>query len=189
MKKVCVFAGSNLGLKPEYEQAAIQLGKLIVKNGIELIYGGSSIGLMGRLADTVIAEGGKVIGVMPKNLFFSEKVHRHITELHEVENMHERKALMSNLADSYIALPGGLGTYEELFEVLSWAQIGIHDKPIGVLNVLGYYQPIVDMLNNTAEAGFMKKTNLNLLLIEEEPEALLTRMENYTPITQEDKHS
>lgn len=189
MKRICVFAGSNLGTKPEYEQAAVQLGKLLAAKGFELVYGASSIGLMGRLADTMIACGGKVIGVMPKNLFFSEKVHRHITELHEVENMHERKALMSNLADAYIALPGGLGTFEELFEVVSWAQIGIHEKPIGVLNVLGYYEPLVDMLEKCVEAGFMKKTNLNLLLIEEELETLLERMINYVPTVQEDKHS
>lgn len=187
MKRICVFAGSNVGTNPEYEQKAIELGKEIVSRGFELVYGGSRIGLMGRIADTVLANGGKVIGVMPRNLFRGEMVHTGLTELHEVNNMHERKARMSELADAFIALPGGLGTFEELFEVVSWSQLGIHRKPVGVLNILGYYQPLAEMFERAILAGFMQKTNLGLLIFEEEPDLLLNKMINYTPPVQDKK--
>lgn len=187
MKRVCVFAGSNVGLSPEYEQKAIQLGKLIASKDFELVYGGSKIGLMGRVADAVLAAGGKVTGVMPQNLFKGEMVHSGLTELHEVGNMHERKALMSELADSYIALPGGLGTFEELFEVISWSQLGIHKKPVGVLNVLSFYQPIAEMLKQAVESGFMQETNLGLVIFEEEPELLINKIINYIPPKQVNK--
>lgn len=187
MKRICVFAGSNVGTNPEYEQKAIELGKEIVSRGFELVYGGSRIGLMGRIADTVLANGGKVIGVMPRNLFRGEMVHTGLTELHEVNNMHERKARMSELADAFIALPGGLGTFEELFEVVSWSQLGIHTKPVGVLNILGYYQPLAEMFERAILAGFMQKTNLGLLIFEEEPDLLLNKMINYTPPVQDKK--
>jgi len=163
------------------------LGQLLVSNHIELIYGGSKIGLMGRVADTVLAAGGRAVGVMPRNLFRGEMVHPNLTELHEVDGMHERKALMSELADGYIALPGGLGTYEELFEVLSWSQLGIHKKPVGVLNVQGFYQPMADMLERTVEAGFMQRSNLGLVLVEAEPQELLRQMLSYTPPVQTNK--
>lgn len=187
MKRICVFAGSNVGTRPEYEQKAIQLGKCIASNNFDLVYGGSRIGLMGRMADAALAAGGKVIGVMPRNLFKGEMVHTGLTELHEVGNMHERKAFMSELSDGYIALPGGLGTLEELFEVVSWSQLGIHRKPVGVLNVLGFYQPIADMLNQAVEAGFMQQTNLGLIHFEEDPELLINKMINYTPPVQVNK--
>ncbi|MFX3636606.1 MAG: TIGR00730 family Rossman fold protein [Candidatus Pristimantibacillus sp.] len=187
MRRICVFAGSNVGTRPEYEQTAIQLGELIASNNFELVYGGSRIGLMGRMADAALAAGGKVIGVMPRNLFKGEMVHSGLTELHEVGNMHERKAFMSELSDAYIALPGGLGTLEELFEVVSWSQLGIHKKPVGVLNVLGFYQPIADMLNQAVEAGFMQQTNLGLIHFEEEPVLLINKMINYTPPVQVNK--
>lgn len=187
MKRICVFAGSNVGTNPEYEQKAIELGKEIISRGFELVYGGSRIGLMGRIADTVLANGGKVIGVMPRNLFRGEMVHTGLTELHEVNNMHERKARMSELADAFIALPGGLGTFEELFEVVSWSQLGIHRKPVGVLNILGYYQPLAEMFERAILAGFMQKTNLGLLIFEEEPDLLLNKMINYTPPVQDKK--
>jgi hypothetical protein len=187
LKRICVFAGSNVGTNPEYEQKAIELGKEIISRGFELVYGGSRIGLMGRIADTVLANGGKVIGVMPRNLFRGEMVHTGLTELHEVNNMHERKARMSELADAFIALPGGLGTFEELFEVVSWSQLGIHRKPVGVLNILGYYQPLAEMFERAILAGFMQKTNLGLLIFEEEPDLLLNKMINYTPPVQDKK--
>ena len=187
MKRVCVFAGSNVGLSPEYELKAIQLGKIIASKDFELVYGGSKIGLMGRVADAVLAAGGKVTGVMPRNLFKGEMVHSGLTELHEVGNMHERKALMSELADSYIALPGGLGTFEELFEVISWSQLGIHKKPVGVLNVLSFYQPIAKMLKQAVESGFMQETNLGLVIFEEEPELLVNKIINYIPPKQVNK--
>ncbi|MBW5446122.1 TIGR00730 family Rossman fold protein [Cohnella sp. CFH 77786] len=189
MKRICVFAGSNVGTSPEYEQKAIQLGQLIASKGYELVYGGSKIGLMGRVADAALAAGGKVIGVMPRNLFKGEMAHSGLTELHEVGNMHERKALMSEFADAYIALPGGLGTFEELFEVASWSQLGIYKKPVGVLNVLGFYQPIAEMLMQAVNAGFMRETNLGLLLFDEEPESLLHKMISYTPPEQANKWS
>ncbi|MFD0617072.1 MULTISPECIES: TIGR00730 family Rossman fold protein [Paenibacillus] len=189
MRKICVFAGSNVGTSPEYEQKAEELGQLLASNNIELIYGGSKIGLMGRVADTVLAAGGRAVGVMPRNLFRGEMVHPNLTELHEVDGMHERKALMSELADGYIALPGGLGTYEELFEVLSWSQLGIHKKPVGVLNVNGFYQPMADMLERTVEAGFMQRSNLGLVLVEAEPQDLLRQMVSYTPPVQTNKWS
>ncbi|WP_166239814.1 TIGR00730 family Rossman fold protein [Paenibacillus turpanensis] len=189
MKRVCVFAGSNVGTSLEYELAAVKLGQEIASRKLELVYGGSKIGLMGRIADTVLQEGGTVIGVMPRNLFQGEMVHNGLSELHEVDGMHERKALMTKLTDGYIALPGGLGTYEELFEVLSWSQIGIHKKPVGVLNVHGFYEPLVAMLKQTVEAGFMRETNLGLLLVESEADKLLARMAGYTPPIQTNKWS
>jgi len=187
MRRICVFAGSNVGTSPEYERKAIQLGELLASRGFEIVYGGSKIGLMGRVADAALAAGGKVIGVMPRNLFKGEMVHSGLTELREVGNMHERKALMSELADAYIALPGGLGTFEELFEVVSWSQLGIHKKPVGVLNVLGFYQPIAEMLKHAVGAGFMQQTNLGLILFEEEPGLLLDEIVSYVPPVQTNK--
>ncbi|QYR21468.1 TIGR00730 family Rossman fold protein [Paenibacillus sp. sptzw28] len=181
MKRVCVFAGSNVGASPEYAQKAVQLGEVIADKDFELVYGGSRIGLMGRVADSVLAAGGKVIGVMPRNLFKGEMIHPGLTELHEVDSMHERKALMSEMADSYIALPGGLGTYEELFEVVSWSQLGIHKKPVGVLNVAGFYQPMAEMFRQAVLAGFMQQTNLGLIIFEEDPELLIDKLINYMP--------
>ncbi|WP_216830125.1 LOG family protein [Alkalihalobacterium elongatum] len=178
MKRICVFAGSNVGASPEFEQGAVRLGQLLAEQNIELVYGGSKIGLMGSIADSVLKSGGKVTGVMPKNLFKREIIHPLITEFHETETMHERKALMSDLADGYIALPGGIGTFEELFEVMCWAQIGIHKKPIGALNVLNYYEPVSDLVKKAATAGFMPQANVDLLIIEKQPEVLLEKMFN-----------
>lgn len=187
MNKICVFAGSNVGNSPEYEIAATQLGELVAASGIELVYGGSKIGLMGRVADAVLANGGRVTGVMPRGLFKGEMAHTGLTAFHEVGNMHERKALMSELSDGYIALPGGLGTFEELFEVASWAQLGIHKKPVGILNVKGFYQPIADMLQQAVTSGFMRDTNLGLMLFEESPAILLDKMTAYSPPEQANK--
>ncbi|MDE5414621.1 TIGR00730 family Rossman fold protein [Alkalihalobacterium chitinilyticum] len=178
MKRICVFAGSNVGASPEFEQGAVRLGQLLAEQNIELVYGGSKIGLMGSIADSVLQSGGKVTGVMPKNLFKREIIHPLVTEFHETETMHERKALMSELADGYIALPGGIGTFEELFEVLCWAQIGIHKKPIGALNVLNYYDPVSELIKKAATAGFMPQANVDLLIIEKQPEMLLEKMFN-----------
>ncbi|MFV8826249.1 TIGR00730 family Rossman fold protein [Alkalihalobacterium sp. APHAB7] len=178
MKKICVFAGSNPGANPEFEQSAVHLGRVLAEQNIELVYGGSKIGLMGSIADSVLKSGGKVTGVMPKNLFKREIIHPLVTEFHETETMHERKALMSELADGYIALPGGIGTFEELFEVMCWAQIGIHKKPIGALNVLNYYDPVSELIKKAATAGFMPQANVDLLIIEKQPEMLLEKMLN-----------
>lgn len=181
MKRICVFSGSNPGIHPEYEAAATSLGKWIANKGYELVYGGSRLGLMGRVADAAMAAGGKAIGVMPAGLFRSEVVHQGLTEFHEVANMHERKALMSDLADAYISLPGGLGTFEELFEVACWAQIGIHTKPIGLLNVRNFYNPLMDFLAHSATEGFIQKKNLELFLLESNSEQLLQRLAEYKP--------
>src|SRR6185312_16152584 len=143
MRSICVFAGSNMGTRLEYEEAARELGYELVARGLGLVYGGASVGLMGVIADAVIAKGGEVIGILPRGLFEREVAHEHLTELHKVGSMHERKALMADLSDSFIALPGGYGTFDELFEIITWAQIGLHSKPIGLLNVANYFDPLL----------------------------------------------
>lgn len=187
MKRICVFSGSNPGNHPDYEQAAVQLGDAFVARGYDLVYGGASVGLMGRVADKVLAAGGKAIGVMPRGLFRREIAHTGLSEFHEVNGMHERKQLMADLSDAFISLPGGLGTYEELFEAACWSQIGIHQKPIGLLNVRGFYDPLMEMLRHTAREGFMKESNLALLIVESDPAVLLDRLVQYKPIHQGEK--
>jgi hypothetical protein len=189
MKRVCVYSGSNPGNHLEYERSAIALGRALAANNYELVYGGGKLGLMGRVANSVLESGGKVIGVMPRGLFRSEVIHTELTEFYEVSNMHERKAKMSDLADAYISLPGGLGTFEELFEVASWAQLGIHKKPIGLLNVRGYYNPFIELLKHAVQEGFMKESNLELFIVESVPEVLLERLANYKPLEQSFKWS
>ncbi|MFD3448749.1 TIGR00730 family Rossman fold protein [Microbacteriaceae bacterium 4G12] len=181
MKRICVFAGSNLGERPEFTIHARQLGKEIVQNGFELVYGGSQTGLMGELANEVLALGGNVIGVMPKGLFRGEVVHRGLSQLIEVDSMHERKAKMSELADGYIALPGGYGTFEELFEVICWAQIGIHKKPIGLFNIENYYTPLLAMVKHAAVEGFMNESHQDLIVSDVTASDLLHKMKTYTP--------
>lgn len=181
MKRICVFAGSNPGAKPEFSQAAEELGKELLARKLDLVYGGSRMGLMGRVANAVLSGGGCAIGVMPTGLFRGEIVHTNLTELHEVTSMHERKAKMNELADGFIALPGGYGTFEEIFEVVSWGQIGIHGKPIGLLNVEGFYNPVMEMVQHATEAGFIPKTATPLLLCESDPAVLLDRLRDYTP--------
>lgn len=179
MKTICVFAGSNLGEKPEYAKQARELGELLVANHIDLVYGGSNMGLMGEIANQVIESGGKVIGVMPRSLFRGEIVHQGLTELIEVETMHERKAKMSALADGFIALPGGYGTFEELFEVVCWSQIGIHAKPIGLLNIENYYTPLLDMVYNAATEGFMNPSNTDIIVSATTAPELMEKMKSY----------
>lgn len=181
MKRVCVFAGSNAGTSPDFKEAAIQLGLELVKQNIEVVYGGSSIGLMGALANTMLENGGKVIGVMPAGLFRGEMVHQNLTQLFEVKDMHERKARMGELADAFIALPGGYGTLEEIFEVVSWGQIGIHSKPVGLLNINQYYNPLIDMISQGVKAGFIPSSHAELLSIDHTPEQLLQKLHHYQP--------
>lgn len=183
MKSICVFAGSNPGEHPDYKATAAELGELIARRGYRLVYGGSRVGLMGEVANTVLALGGEVIGVMPRGLFRGEIVHNGLTQLIEVEDMHERKATMGKYADGFIALPGGFGTYEELFEVLCWSQIGIHHKPIGLLNVRGYYEPLMNLIQYSITEGFVNASHLNLINISEDPMKLLELMKSYTPPT------
>lgn len=179
MKRLCVFVGSNLGNHPSYKSETIELGKQIASENIELVYGGSINGLMGVLANTVLENGGKVIGVMPTGLFNTEIVHTKLTEFIEVKDMHERKAKMSDLSDGYIALPGGYGTFEELFEVVSWSQIGIHEKPIGLLNVNFYYNPLLELVEHAIRAGFVKPTHKNVLLASDHAKQLIQDMNEY----------
>ncbi|MHB7981391.1 Rossman fold protein, TIGR00730 family [Clostridium sporogenes] len=187
MKRICVYSGSNLGLRSEYKESAKLLGKILAENKIELVYGGSRIGLMGEISNEVLRNNGKVIGVMPKGLFSGEIVHENLTKLIEVENMHERKQTMAELSDGFIALPGGLGTFEELFEVLSWAQLGIHKKPIGILNISNFFDPLLHMIKNTCTEGFMNESNIKLISVSDNPSELIKQMKNYVPPLMENK--
>ncbi|RNB88278.1 TIGR00730 family Rossman fold protein [Brevibacillus nitrificans] len=189
MKRICVFAGSNPGVNPAFEQIAQELGRELVARELDLVYGGSNMGLMGRVANSVLAGGGKAIGIMPTGLFRGEIVHTGLTELHEVNTMHERKAMMNDLSDGFIALPGGYGTFEEIFEVVSWGQIGIHTKPIGLLNVDGYYTPLMEMVNHATAAGFIPVMQGELILCESDPAVLLDKMRDYTPPVKTNKWS
>lgn len=173
MRRICVFAGSNVGVRPEYAEAAQALGRELCRRGIGAVYGGASIGLMGILADTMLSEGGEVIGVLPRGLFVREVAHLDLTMLREVGSMHERKALMADLADGFIALPGGYGTFDELFEIVTWAQIGIHEKPIGLLDVAGYFDPLLALVRHGSQEGFIPETHLRLLRRASDPASLL----------------
>lgn len=180
MKKICVYSGSNLGNRPEYKEIATQLGDVFVQNNIELVYGGSKVGLMGEIASRILENNGHVTGVMPKGLFPQEIIHERLSRLIEVQDMHERKKTMADLSDGFIALPGGIGTFEELFEILSWAQLGIHKKPVGVLNVTGFFDPVVTLLQSIVQEGFMNASNLKLLLVATDPQKLVDRISSYT---------
>ncbi|MCG7409713.1 TIGR00730 family Rossman fold protein [Paenibacillus sp. ACRRX] len=179
MKSICVYAGSNLGNRPEYAEQARQLGVELAKRGIRLIYGGSKVGLMGEVANSVLAHGGKVTGVMPTGLFKGEMMHTDLTELVEVKDMHERKATMIRLADGFIAMPGGFGTLEEWFEVMSWSQLGIHERPVGLLNVADFYTPLLRMIDHSIEAGFALHTHRSLVIAEPTAIELLEQMEAF----------
>ncbi|MDQ0243394.1 uncharacterized protein (TIGR00730 family) [Bacillus fengqiuensis] len=189
IKRICVFAGANPGVSPEFAKMAEALGSELVKGGYDLVYGGSKMGLMGRVANTVLQQEGCAIGVMPKGLFRGEIVHTELTELHEVMDMHERKGKMGELSDAFIALPGGFGTLEEVFEVVSWGAIGIHQKPIGLLNVDGYYDPIMQMVGNGVKAGFIHPSHAPLLICESDPAVLLEKLNSYTPVSNVNKWS
>lgn len=164
-RSLCVYCGSSVGNDPRYSEIAREVGTLLAANDIRLVYGGGNVGLMGVVADSVMAAGGSVLGVIPVGLFETEQGHRGITELVEVGSMHERKALMAAEADAFLALPGGLGTLEELAEIFTWAQLGIHDHPVGVLDVDGFWQPIIGFLDGAVTAGFMRPANRSLLRV------------------------
>lgn len=180
MKKICVYSGSKAGFGSDYREAAIQLGNIFVEKKIELVYGGSRVGLMGEIASRILEKQGSVTGIMPKGLFPKEIINRNLTCFIEVQDMHERKKNMADLADGFIALPGGLGTFEELFEMLSWTQLGIHKKPIGILNVANFFDPLLSLLQNMIQEGFMNASNRKLLLVSSNPAELLDKMEHYT---------
>ena len=178
---VCVFCGSAPGTNPLYTQKARSLGKVLASRGITLVYGGSNIGIMRIIADTVLNLGGKVIGVMPKNLIDREVAHTSLTEFHMVQTMHERKALMVKLSDAFIAMPGGFGTLDELFEIMSWNQLEIISKPAGLLNVAGYFDPLIRFLDHSVEQGFIKPEHRANLLLEENEELLLESLQTFVP--------
>lgn len=178
IKRICVNCGSSPGAKPEYLLAARALGQLFVKNKIELVYGGADVGLMGELADTVLGGGGAVIGIIPAS--FAEKVaHQGLTELHIVDSMHERKQKMFDLSDGFIALPGGMGTLDEFFELLTWTQLGLHQKPCGILNVCGYYDHLLEFLDYATAQMFIRQEHRDIVLVESSPEKLLDQISHY----------
>ncbi|MEK8020998.1 MAG: TIGR00730 family Rossman fold protein [Candidatus Parabeggiatoa sp.] len=179
MKRICVFLGSDLGVQTEYQSSVKQLAKEIVERDIELVYGAAKVGLMGVLADAVLELGGRVIGVVPKGLTQKEIVHDGLTELRVVSSMHERKAQMAELASGFITLPGGIGTLEETCEILTWAQVGIHKKPCGLLNVCGYYDHLIAHLDNMVDQGFFRAVHRSLLIVKEDPKQLLDSLESY----------
>ena len=181
MKRVCVFCGSASGGRAEYAEAARALAGELARRGLGLVYGGGSVGLMGVLADASLAAGVKVIGVIPRPLASRELLHSDLTELRLVDSMHERKATMASLADAFIALPGGLGTLEELLEVLTWSQLGIHRKPVGILNVAGYWSALVQLLDHAAHERFVRREYLAFLLVADTPTALLDQLATWTP--------
>jgi uncharacterized protein (TIGR00730 family) len=179
MKRITVFCGSSFGTETIYETQAALLGKIMAEQGLELVYGGANVGLMGVVADAALAAGGKVVGVLPDFIRGKEIAHHGLTELILVETMHERKTKMNELCDGVIALPGGFGTLEELFEMLTWAQLGLHKKPIALLNTGGFYGELVSMLQTMVSKGFLKEVNRNMLLVSDNIEDLLSQMKAY----------
>ena len=179
LKRVCVFCGSSSGTREVHQQAAQTVGRVLCRRGIELVYGGGHVGLMGIVADACLNEGGRVIGVIPQALADREVAHVGLTELRIVGSMHERKALMADLSDAFMALPGGYGTWEEFFEVLTWSQLGIQRKACGILNVDGYYDPLLEMADRALSEGFLRDVHRDLLLSDSDPERLLDRLSNY----------
>lgn len=173
MRALCVFCGSSPGRDPAYLQAAREMGRLLVEREVGLVYGGGGTGLMGALADAVLAAGGRAVGIIPRGLAVREVAHRSLTELHVVESMHERKALMSELADGFVAMPGGMGTLEEIAEVLTWGQLGIHAKPCGLLDVGGYWSHLVATFDRFVDEGFLRPLYRELLVTRQAPDALL----------------
>ncbi len=176
MKRVCVFCGSSAGIRPEYGFAAQALATELVRRGLGLVYGGGNVGLMGLLADSMLAAGGEVIGVIPQSLLAREVGHRGVTELRVVDTMHQRKALMNDLSDAFIALPGGFGTLEEFFEILTWSQLGIHAKPCGLLNVSGYYDNLLAMLDHAVTERFLRPAYRDLVIADVDAGSLVQRL-------------
>ena len=176
MTRICVLSGARYGTRPEYRTAAEALGRVLVARGLELVYGGARVGLMGVIADTVLAGGGRVTGVIPEALVAREVAHTGLDDLRIVDSMHERKATMADLSDGFIALPGGWGTFDELFEILTWAQLGLHAKPVGIFNVAGYFDPLIARVTHSINEGFVSRDASALLSVADDPQALLARM-------------
>ena len=186
VQRLCVFCGSSSGARPLYAEAAAQLGRDLASSKIALVFGGGRVGLMGILADSVLSAGGQAIGVMPRALVEKEIAHTSLSELHVVESMHQRKALMADLADAFLLLPGGFGSWEEFFEVVTWLQLGIHSKPCAVLNVAGYYDMLLSLTSHALKEGFLRSAHKEMLIVEEDPVRLLGRLE-VAPIPSETK--
>jgi uncharacterized protein (TIGR00730 family) len=187
MRRLCVFCGSSGGARDVYADSARRLGCLLAERGLGLVYGGGHIGLMGVLADAARAAGGEVVGVIPQALADKELAHTGLTALHVVATMHQRKALMADLADGFAALPGGFGTADELFEILTWSQLGLHARPVGLLNVAGYFDPLLAWLDHAVGERFLRPEHRRLLLTADAPETLLDRLLNYQPEERADK--
>lgn len=183
MKSLCVFCGSQYGFDDGYRRDAEEMGRLIAERGMQLVYGGGSVGLMGVVADAALAAGGEVIGVIPEFLAVKELLHTGLTELKIVSSMHARKALMAELSEGFLALPGGYGTLEELFEVVTWSQLGLHRKPVGILNTLGYFDPLIQWVSASVERGFLREEHRNFLVVGQSPGELLERVLKHIPPT------
>jgi uncharacterized protein (TIGR00730 family) len=179
IKSICVYCGSSSGVSPRYAEQARAMGAALAGRGIALVYGGGKVGLMGAIADEVLRCGGQVTGVIPQALMDKEVGHQGLTQLHVVKNMHERKAMMADLSDGFIAMPGGVGTLEELFEVFTWAQLRFHDKPIGILNTDGYYDALLGFVSHMVEQGFVRAEQAKLLMSAPDPQALLARFDAF----------
>jgi uncharacterized protein (TIGR00730 family) len=179
MRALCVFCGANFGRRPAYREAARRVGELLAQRGVTLVYGGGNVGLMGALADAALAGGGRVVGVIPRALAEKEIAHNGLTEMHVVGSMHERKALMADLADAFLTLPGGFGTWDEFCEALTWSQLGLQKKACAFLNVEGYYDALLALVVRAAEDGFIREEHRKLLLVDGDAESLLDRLENY----------
>ena len=185
MERLCIFSGSSPGGHPDYAEATAALGRALAGAGVGLVYGGARVALMGAMADAVLAAGGAVTGVMPEALVAKEVAHAGLTELHVVRSMHERKALMADLADAFVAMPGGWGTLDELFEILTWAQLGLHRKPCAVLNIRGYFDPLLAFLDHSVREGFVRAEHRGMLLVARAPGELLDRLgESRPPIVE-----
>ena len=182
MKRVCVFCGSSAGIRGDYSVAAQKLAAAMARRGLGLVHGGGIVGLMGMIADSMLQAGGEVIGVIPQHLVAKEVAHRGLTELRVVDTMHQRKALMNELSDAFIALPGGYGTLEEFFEILTWSQLGIHGKPSGLLNVSGYYDSLLAMLDHAVAEGFLRAPFRELVMADTDADSLLQRLAVFVPV-------
>jgi uncharacterized protein (TIGR00730 family) len=182
MKRICVFCGSNSGRGEKYRMPAVALGRALAARGLGLVYGGGNVGLMGTIADAVLESGGEVIGVIPEDLVKKEVAHRGLSDLRVVGSMHERKALMARLADGFVAMPGGFGTLDELCEILTWAQLGLHRKPCGLLNVDGYFDYFLKFIDHSVSQGFIRAEHRELLLEAVAPEELLDGFATYRPV-------
>jgi uncharacterized protein (TIGR00730 family) len=181
MRRLCVFCGSQTGRLAAYADAASALGRLLAERRIGLVYGGGRVGMMGVLADSVLAHGGEAIGVIPQSLVERELAHTGVTDLRIVTSMHERKALMAELSDAFIALPGGFGTFEEFCEVTTWVQLGLHQKPCGLLNVAGFFDPLLQLFDHATEQGFIHPQHRSIVIVASDPAALIERISQYCP--------